>query len=117
MNFRSPFFLILFISGVIIICIGLILKKWPPKTPNWAYGYRSKSAIKSQERWDFAQLYASKKLTSTGIITVCLAFTDLLFEISETGGLFLSLGYLFVIFFVIYFKTEAAIKNRFPPNY
>ncbi|QCK16590.1 SdpI family protein [Mangrovivirga cuniculi] len=117
MNYQSPYFLILFISGIVMIAMGITLKKWPPKNPNWAFGYRSKSAIKSQERWDFAQSYSAKILTNTGLITICLAIASLFLNISETGGLFLALGYLFIIFLVVYFKTEAAIKDKFPPYY
>ena len=52
---------ILFLSGGIFYLVALVLSKFPPKKINYFYGYRTKASMKSQESWNFAQNYTSKK--------------------------------------------------------
>ena len=53
---------ILFLSGGIFYLAALVLSKFPLKKINYFYGYRTKASMKSQESWNFAQNYTSKKM-------------------------------------------------------
>ncbi|OMP32016.1 SdpI family protein [Mangrovimonas sp. DI 80] len=48
----NPLFLIPASSGTIFVLLGLIMLKFPPKTINPIYGYKTGSSMKNQERWD-----------------------------------------------------------------
>ncbi|HET8838349.1 MAG TPA: SdpI family protein [Flavobacteriaceae bacterium] len=104
-------------SGALFVFAGLLMKKFPPKKINSLYGYRTPSSMKSQERWDFAQIYGAKQLMKTGA-AMCLFSLIVLtihrfFPLNES----LSTG---ILIFVLLFATillllnvESAIKKRF----
>ncbi|MFR5932509.1 MAG: SdpI family protein [Oscillospiraceae bacterium] len=45
---------------LIILGVGALLAKHPPKQINWAYGYRTRRSTKNKETWLFAQVYAGR---------------------------------------------------------
>lgn len=55
--FESIYFVPL-LTGPIIVLAGWFLMTYPPKSINSLYGYRTKSSMRTQERWDFAQTYS-----------------------------------------------------------
>ncbi|MDA0356796.1 MAG: SdpI family protein, partial [Bacteroidetes bacterium] len=57
--FDNPLFLIPSTSGLIFMLAGFIMLKLPPKKINSLYGYRTRSSMKNQERWDFSQKYSA----------------------------------------------------------
>jgi uncharacterized membrane protein len=63
---KKPLSLVNFLTGVIFIIAALIQIKFPPKKINSLYGYRTKNSMKSQEAWDFAQLYSAKLMLRFG---------------------------------------------------
>ena len=44
----------------LMIVIGVIFKKHPPKTINGIYGYRTTMSMKNMDTWNFAHLYCGK---------------------------------------------------------
>ena len=56
----GPFLILDALTGIILIVVGFILLKYPPKEINSLYGYRTEKSMKSQEAWDFAQIFSSK---------------------------------------------------------
>lgn len=69
---NNPLFLIPVLTGVVFLLVGFLMKRFPPKKINRLYGYRVSNSMKSQERWDFAQAFASKEMTKTGGVLVLL---------------------------------------------
>lgn len=104
------------VCGPIYMIFGYILLKFPPKKINYFYGYRSPSAMKSQERWDFAQDYSSKELINLGFFLTLMSligkFVDADTNTQITAGL--SLAVLTII--VLFIRVENAIKDKFGKN-
>lgn len=57
----------LIVGPVFIIC-GFILMKFPPKTINNLYGYRTSFSMKNQDTWDTAQKYGGYSMIILGIV-------------------------------------------------
>lgn len=53
---------------LIMIIFGNMFLKNPPKKPNWAFGYRTKFSVKSQETWDFSQNLIGKYWKTLGLV-------------------------------------------------
>ncbi len=70
---KKPLFLINFLTGFIFIIAALIQIKFPPKKINSLYGYRTKNSMKSQESWDFAQLYSAKLMLRFGAVLALIS--------------------------------------------
>ena len=45
---------------IIMIVIGFVFQKHPPKTINGIYGYRTDRSRRNQDTWDFAHAYCGK---------------------------------------------------------
>ena len=54
---------------IIMVIAGLILQYRPSKNINCLYGYRTDRSMKSQEAWNFSQVYSGKKITLLGIVS------------------------------------------------
>ena len=67
----------IFLIPVLMILVGIIMFKNPPKKINFFVGYRSVNSMKDKEIWDFSNKYCGKLFTIIGLIL--LIVTSLLF--------------------------------------
>lgn len=54
--------------GIIMLTLGLIMTKFPPKKINKWYGYRTTSSMKNQQTWDEANRYSARMMVTIGVI-------------------------------------------------
>ena len=62
-----------YISPLVLMVVGLIFWKFPPKKINGIYEYRTTRSMKSQAAWNFAQRYSSKIMIMFGIVLLALS--------------------------------------------
>ncbi len=110
--FENPLFFIPLAAGFIFAIAGFILFKFPPKKINPLYGYRTKSSMKNQKHWDFAQKYASIELIKFGGLLALIAISGVFFNPDEKISVFLGLGLMLLTVILILLRTERAIKNK-----
>ncbi|WP_053990810.1 SdpI family protein [Mangrovimonas sp. TPBH4] len=113
MPIDNPLFLIPASSGAIFILVGLIMLKFPPKTINGIYGYRTGRSMKNQERWDFAQVYAAKILMIAGAFLIIFSLLGFVFTPSHKTATALGMTSLIGSVIGILIKVEHAIKQKF----
>lgn len=63
---------------VLMIIIGRVFEKNPPKTINGVYGYRTAMSRKNQDTWDFAHKYCGKLWWKTGWIMLVVSVAAML---------------------------------------
>src|SRR5690606_3402075 len=100
-------------TGPIFIIVGFLLLKFPPKTINGLYGYRTPSSMTSQERWDFAQKYAAKEMIKLGALLTISSFIGLIFTIGHNTAIYLGLALLIAGVIILLVRVERAIKKEF----
>ena len=108
----SPFFILCITSGIVIIVVGWILTKYPPKNINYWYGYRTPSSLRSQERWDFAQKYAAREMIRLGLLLLIISFLGFLLPGSLTEA-FAGVIIFLVLVITLLFRVERAIGKKF----
>jgi len=113
MNFQNTLFSMPLMVGLVFVLVAFITLKFPPKKINMLYGYRTKSAMKSQERWNFAQRYSSKLMLYCGFGLIILAVLGLIFNVSEGIGVLISTILMIIAIVILLVKTEKAIKQNF----
>lgn len=111
---------VLIIPSVMII-IGQIYRKKPPKDINMIHGYRTPMSTSSKEAWDFAHRYFGKLWLVFGIIILILSAIGMLFVIgldkdtvSYTGTAITFVQMFFMIIPII--PTEIALRKNFDEN-
>ncbi len=103
---------------VLMIVIGKIFTKHPPRTVNGIYGYRTSMSMKNQDTWDFAQAYFGKLWQKTGWAMLPLAPAVMLFVIGGSeeavgiaGGIEMAAE--LVVLTVSIVPVERALKRNF----
>ncbi|RCH54788.1 SdpI/YhfL protein family [Mucilaginibacter hurinus] len=56
--------------GIILLAVGFIQKRFPPKSINAFYGYRMPSSMKTQQTWDTANRYSAILMIKIGIVLI-----------------------------------------------
>lgn len=67
-----------FIVPTLMIIIGRVFEKNPPKTINGVYGYRTNMSRKNQETWDFAHKYCGQLWWKIGWIMLLVSTAAML---------------------------------------
>lgn len=110
---ENHIFLICVSVGLISILAGWILMKYPPKEINSLYGYRTKSSMKNQERWNFAQQYSGKEMMRCGGILSLFGGIGFFYDPGEYISMAIGLGAMILSFVILIFRVENALKRRF----
>ena len=105
---------ILLLTGGCFSLAGYITKRFPPKKINHLYGYRTKTSMRNQEVWDFAQRYSAREMIKLGIIMLILAGFAWFAEVQFKGDIFVAIGLTVIFPLVMLFQIETELKKRFP---
>ena len=103
---------------LLMIGLGAVFLHWPPHEINGFYGYRTGRSMKSQEAWDFAQVYLGKGLLRTGIAMLVPAVLAMLPCMGESDGKVGLWGVIVIIaespvMLLAILPVEGALKRRF----
>jgi|SRR5690606_7511321 len=109
----NPLLIIPVSYGLISIVAGFIMLKFPPKKINSLYGYRTSSSMKSQERWNFAQIYSSKEMIKLGFLISLCGLIGLIYYPNEKTATILGLSLMILTIIVLLIRVELAIKKKF----
>lgn len=100
--------------GIIFVLAGIIMLLFPPKNINFLYGYRTNRSMKTQENWDFSQIYSAKLLVGFGLFLLVLFFsTNHLYNFLPNKE-YLDFGIIIVSTILLLYLTEKALKDKFP---
>jgi uncharacterized membrane protein len=98
--------------GPVILGIAIFFRVYPPAEINHTYGYRTATAMRSQEAWDEAQLYSANVMIVAGVVIVLY---QALSSVLMRPGLSLATStvVLLLAIFAVLPITEAHLKNTF----
>ncbi|MDO6490764.1 MULTISPECIES: SdpI family protein [unclassified Cellulophaga] len=116
MDFSNPLFHIPFGSGCIFILLGLFQLKFPPKKINSIYGYRTSKSMLNQNRWNFAQKYASIQLIKIGFVLVLLSLLSIIYQPNKEISILIGIVLLLTSVITLILKVEKAIDSKFKEN-
>ncbi len=107
-----------FLIPLMMIGIGRLFMKRPPKRINGIYGYRTKRSMKTQETWDFAHRYLGNLWFKTGLVLIPLSALPLIFVYGKDVDLIGTVGAVVTLFEIVpmivpIFPTERALKENF----
>ena len=91
------------------------MQRYPPKWPNYWYGYRTMRSLKTKQSFDAANKFSATLMVKYGTVLVLEGFVLALFFRETYWWLFLSAGMLSVIacVFLLIAKTEKYLHNYF----
>ena len=103
---------------VLMIVLGKVFIKNPPKTINRIYGYRTSRSMKNQDAWNYAHLYCGKLWWKIGWVMLPLAAIGMLPVIGKNDDIVGGVSAVVVTaeciaLFVTIFFVERALVNKF----
>ena len=111
-----PLILIPLIVSPVFILAGCILWIKPPKNINVLYGYRTKSTMENQERWDYAQPLAGKEMVKFGVAYFGTLLLGFIFDgLPLTAEVLISLFLLIGGCIALVARLEKKMKKEFGP--
>ena len=110
---ENTFLLLTITTGLPFIIVSLIMMQFPPKKINHLYGYRTKSSMKTQDRWDFAQKYSSKQLLFCGLFLTVSGLLSLVITIEKPMSIYGAIILITLVLFLVIYNTETQLKKRF----
>lgn len=113
MIWNHPFFLITFLTGIIYVVMGMYMQKKPPKKINHYYGYRTKRSMKSQEHWDFAQIFSANSMVQWGSLLCLVSLIDFVIPMNELLAVILATSFTIIFALIPLYFTEREMKDRF----
>ena len=111
--FQSEITFITLLCGVIFILAGGMVYFFPPKNINGLYGYRTAKSRKSQENWDFAQIYAAKKTMLLGVFLSVVGILAGFVTIPDNLQIIAGLAVFISACIYLIVSTEKALKQKF----
>lgn len=102
----------------LLIIVGALMARFPPKKINALYGYRTERSMQSADTWVFANVYSGKLIWRTGWVALAAAaLVSLLFRRFGEGAMtivnLLLMAAQCVALIVIIPMTEQALKATF----
>lgn len=109
------------IMPILMIGMGNVFLKNPPKDINEVYGYRTKRSMKNQETWDFAHQYCGKVWRKIGSIMLIISIViDGIMSIGKEKLMFPQDEILIIILLIqtsiliiAIYPVEKALKKNF----
>ena len=118
MAFGYIMLLVILIMPLMMVGLGLLLMKNPPKKINSYYGYRTRRSVRSQETWDFAHYYFGKLWLVCGLVSLPISLVPLCLvlgkseQVISVAGLIV-LGIQTLLLLVTILLTERALMKNF----
>lgn len=111
--YLEPQFLIPALTGAIFLLAGYLSLRFPPKKINGIYGYRTPNSMKNQERWEFAQEFASKEMMKLGALLAFCSLSVFIHVASIVLGLIIAFILTMLVVVLLVARTEGAINRKF----
>ena len=105
-------------GGIIFFLCGKLMQRYPPRWPNYWYGYRTMASLRTKETFDAANAFSAALMITYGIALVIVGFAIAVVFREQYWWLFLGAGMLAMLVAVVALiaKTEKYIANRFDGN-
>jgi uncharacterized membrane protein len=110
----NPLTLILGVTGLIFYVAGYIQFKYPPKKINHFYGYRTKTSMRSQEVWNYAQTFSAKKIQHLGVYSFFGGILAYFVNIDQFFAMWTGISLITALPILMIFQIEKELKRRFP---
>ncbi len=121
MGFNLLMVIVVSFVPIVMIIFGNMFLKNPPKEPNWAFGFRTKFSMKSQETWDFSQNLNGKYWKTLGLVLLPLSNATLAimngYDIDTIGKVVCVIEIVQCLFMIgATFAVSAKLKKVFDAN-
>ena len=100
------------LPGLLVLLIGCILYRWPPRNINWFYGFRTHYSMRNEENWHEANSYYARLIIVIGFVSLCVSLAC--FYIWPLPlSLLVPLGFMLMLFAASIVLTNEHLKRKY----
>ena len=107
------FFYMMVLFGAVFMVVAAVLYRFPPKTINSGYGYRTPASMESPERWAFAQRFSAIAMFQSGLGLVVVSVLGCWSPFSQKINNIIAWSAFVIAVVVMLYRAEKAIKRKF----
>lgn len=113
MKILNPLFVVPLVTGACFLLGGLLMRRFPPKSINSLYGYRTPASMKSQERWDFAQRYSAVEMMKCSVLLMLTSLAGLWYHPDDAITTIIIVVFILMVAALLIMRVERAIRKKF----
>lgn len=102
----------LLITLVFFLC-GIVMMKFPPKTINPLYGYRTRASMQNEEAWRFAQRLSARRFILIGMLSAVVLLLEWILDLNEPWTPLIMILSLLGGFYYLFKSVEKKLAQRF----
>lgn len=100
------------LPGCLVLLIGFILLKWPPKRINWFWGFRTHYSMRDMENWKEGNRYYAKLILGIGALSVFISLICY-YMLPLLVSLLLPLAIMLLLFMLSIYLTNEHLKRKY----
>lgn len=100
------------LPGLLVLLIGYILRRRPPKRVNWFYGFRTHYSMRNIENWHEANRYYAKVLIGIGFVSLFISLICY-YTLPLLVSLLVPLGFMLLLFMGSIVLTNEHLKRKY----
>ncbi|MFD3000814.1 SdpI family protein [Pontibacter toksunensis] len=100
------------LPGLLVLLIGFILERWPPKRVNWFYGFRTHYSMRNLENWQEGNRYYARIILGIGFISIVVSLLCY-YTLPLLLSLLAPLGVMLILFMLSIVLTNEHLKRKY----
>ncbi|MFD2513643.1 SdpI family protein [Pontibacter locisalis] len=100
------------LPGLLVLMIGFILYKWPPKRINWFWGFRTHYSMRNMENWQEGNRYYAKLILGIGVVSILISWICY-YLLPLLASLLLPIGFMIILFMLSILLTNEHLKRKY----
>ncbi len=105
-------------AGIVFFLNGKLMQRYPPRWPNYWYGFRTPNSLRTKETFDAANTFSAALMVKYGMLMMIGGLLIGMMYIEKYGWWFMGCGALIVIVsaVLLIIKTEKYLATNFNKN-
>jgi uncharacterized membrane protein len=100
------------LPGLLVLLIGFIIHRWPPKHVNWFYGFRTHYSMRDEANWHEGNRYYAKLIIGIGFVSVFISLVCF-YALPLLASLLVPLACMLPLFMASIVLTNQHLKRRY----
>lgn len=111
---QNPWFNASILAGLLFFSMGMLIRRFPPKTIKTWYGYRTFLSTQNKEMWDCANRYAAYFSRRAGLVLLLIGLMfGFIFDKQTDIFLYLTIGPVIIVALLMAGYTEWYLHETF----
>lgn len=100
------------LPALLVLLIGFVLYRWPPKRANWFYGFRTHYSMRDEENWHEGNRFYARFILGIGFVSLFICLICY-YTLPFFASLLVPLGFMLLFFMGSIVLTNEHLKRKY----